>query len=180
MRGDPACVAIRLVIIVLYARAIRHVAEGRALAMLYFSFFSAAVVVWLVSLAVDAPVRWWLWALALTIELSAPLFGWRLIPARAHFRRAHPGAVRPLTIIVLGESVFAVVLGVAGAKWELDSVVAAAAGFLAAAAVWWTYFEFLDSSVVLGAAGRRRLVGGLVFTYSHFPLLVGIAALGIA
>jgi low temperature requirement protein LtrA len=174
-----AYVAVRLVIVTLYARAIRHVAEGRPLARLYFAFFCAAIVVWLASVAVPAPGRYWLWALALAIELTAPLFGWRLIP-RAPISPAHmPERFGLLTIIVLGESVFAVVVGVAGAEWEVGSVLAAAGGFLAAAALWWIYFDFLDASLVVGGAGRRRLVGGLVFTYAHFPVIVGIAALGI-
>ena len=174
-----AYVGVRLVILALYARAIRHVDEGRAIARLYFTLFSAAAVVWLASLAVDEPGRYWLWALALAIELTAPLFGWRLIP-RAPISSAHiPERFGLLTIIVLGESVFAVVLGVEGADWEVGSVLAAVGGFLTAASLWWIYFEFLDSSLVVGGAGRRRLIGGLVFTYSHFPVIAGLAAIGI-
>jgi low temperature requirement protein LtrA len=174
-----AYVGVRLVILALYARAIRHVDEGRAIATLYFRLFSAAVVVWLASLAVDEPARYWLWALALAIEITAPLFGWRLIP-HAPISSAHiPERFGLLTIIVLGESVFAVVLGVEGADWQAGSVLAAVGGFLVAASLWWIYFDFLDSSLVVGGAGRRRLVGGLVFTYSHFPVIAGLAAIGI-
>jgi low temperature requirement protein LtrA len=184
LRGGSAAfavayVGVRLVILVLYARAIRHVDEGRAIATLYFRLFAVSVLVWLASLGVDEPARYWLWALALTIEITAPLFGWRLIP-HAPISAAHiPERFGLLTIIVLGESVFAVVLGVEGAAWQLGSVLAAAGGFVAAAALWWIYFEFLDSSLVVGGAGRRRLVGGLVFTYSHFPVITGLAALGV-
>jgi low temperature requirement protein LtrA len=76
-----------------------------------------------------------------------------------------------LTIIVLGESVF---VGVVDANWGLESVPAAVGGFAAAAALWWIYFEFVDSEAVV-----RTLVGGLTYTYTHFPLIAGIAALGV-
>jgi low temperature requirement protein LtrA len=78
-----------------------------------------------------------------------------------------------LTIIVLGESVFAVVLGVRDVSWEASPALAAAGGFLAAAAIWWIYFGFLDSSVP-GGVWR-----GLTLTYAHYVVYAGIAALGV-
>jgi low temperature requirement protein LtrA len=168
-------VAVRLVLLVLYARARRHVREARALTTLFLVAFGGAVLVWLASLLVEPPARYWLWALALTIELAAPFPAWRLIP-RAPIHPAHiPERFGLLTIIVLGESVLAVVVGVSDVSWTWRSGLAAAGGFLAAAALWWIYFEFLDESVVTG----RGVLGGLVFTYAHYLVVVGLAALGI-
>jgi low temperature requirement protein LtrA len=166
-------VCIRLVLLVLYGRAIRFVEEGRALARFYFSVFGLAVVVWLVSLAVPEPARYVVWAVALTIEVSAPVAGWRLLPRAPVDPRHLPERFGLLTIIVLGESVFAVVLGVRDVSWELSPALAAGGGFLAAAAIWWIYFGFLDSSV---GEGLRR---GLTLTYAHFFVYAGIAALGV-
>ena len=166
-------VCIRLVLLVLYARVIRFVEKGRGLAVFYFSAFGLAVIVWLASLAVPEPARYVLWAVALTIEVSAPLAGWRLLPEAPVDPRHLPERFGLLTIIVLGESVFAVVLGVRDVSWELDPALAAAGGFLAAAAIWWIYFGFLDSSV---GEGLRR---GLTLTYAHFFVYTGIAALGV-
>ena len=169
-----AYVSVRLVILILYARAIRYVADARALAIWYFSAFALAVVIWLFSVAASPPARWWLWALALSLEISAPLVGWRLIP-RAPIHPTHiPERYGLLTIIVLGESVFAVVIGVVDAQWKTESVLAALGGFVVAAAPWWIYFEFVDSEAVV-----RTLVGGLTYTYVHFPLIAGVAALGV-
>ena len=173
--GFPlAYAAGRVVLLVLYARAIRYVEPARALATLYFSMFAVAVVLWLASLAVDEPWRYVVWGVALAVELAAPLFGWRLIP-RAPIDVTHiPERFGLLTIIVLGESVLGVVIGVGGVSWQLDSALAAAAGFASAAALWWIYFEFLDSSMV-----RRNIISGLTFTYAHFPVVVGIGAMGV-
>jgi low temperature requirement protein LtrA len=173
--GFPlAYVAGRLVLLVLYARAIRFVEAARPLATLYFILFAIAVCFWLVSLAFDAPTRYVLWGIALGVELVAPIFGWRLIP-RAPIDVTHlPERFGLLTIIVLGESVLAVVLGVHDVSWETETALAAGGGFVAAAALWWLYFEFLDSSMV-----RRSILSGLVFTYAHFPVVGGIAAMGV-
>ncbi|HEV8602441.1 MAG TPA: low temperature requirement protein A [Gaiellaceae bacterium] len=175
-----AYVSVRLVLLVLYARAIKHVEPARKLATLYFCAFGAAVVVWLSSLLFAEPARYWLWALALSIELTAPLFGWRLIPKTPVDPRHAPERLGLLTIIVLGESVFAVVLGVQGVSWHASSLLAALAGFLCAASLWWIYFEFDNPEFLLSSLHQgRRLLGGLVFTYGHFPIIVGLAALGI-
>jgi low temperature requirement protein LtrA len=167
-------VCVRLVLLVLYARAIRHVPKARALAVLYFTVFSIAVVVWLASLLVPPPARWWLWAVALAGELFVPFFAWSRVPGASLDPRHLPERFGLLTIIVLGESVLAVVLGVADTSWEVESGFAAAGGFLATAAVWWIYFDFLDQSVV-----SRGRISGLVFTYAHFPVIIGIATLGV-
>jgi low temperature requirement protein LtrA len=165
---------VRLVLLALYARAIRYVPSARRVASIYFAAFSLGVVIWLVSLLVPPPGRWWLWAAALVLELGVPFYAWRRVPGAPVDPRHLPERFGLLTIIVLGESVLGVVLGVANTSWELDSGLAAAGGFLAAAAVWWIYFDYLDESVV-----SRGSMAGLVFTYAHFPVIIGIGTLGV-
>jgi low temperature requirement protein LtrA len=173
-------VFVRLVLLVLYARAIRHVDEGRAIAVFYFAAFSAAVVVWLASLLFPAPERYWVWVLALAIELPAPIVGWRLIPSGPVDPRHAPERLGLLTIIVLGESVFAVVFGVTDVTWSSEALLAALGGFVCAAAFWWIYFEFVNPEYAFAALRRRgRILRGLVFVYSNFPVIAGLAALGI-
>ena len=168
-------VSVRLVLLVLYARAIRYVEAARPFAILFFAAFALAVVIWLVSLAVPEPARYWLWAVALAVEISAPLLGWRRVPTAPVDPRHLPERFGLMTIIVLGESVFAVVVGVAGVSWELSSSAAALAGFLAAVSIWWVYFGFLDVMRIFGSGLAR----GLIFTYTHFFVWAGIAALGV-
>ncbi len=173
-------VFVRVVLLALYARAIRHVEEGRRIAVFYFCAFAAAVVVWLASLLFAAPARYWLWALALVIEVAAPMVGWRLIPGAPVDPRHAPERLGLLTIIVLGESVFAVVLAVTNVNWSADAVLAALGGFLCAAAFWWIYFEFVNPEYLFAALRRRgRILRGLVFVYANFPVIAGLAALGV-
>ena len=78
------------------------------------------------------------------------------------------------TIIVLGESVLAVSIGVAEVGWSATSMLTASLVFLAAVSVWWTYFD---------RSGRDALTAGLktalVWGYAHFAIFVGIAAVGV-
>jgi low temperature requirement protein LtrA len=174
--GFPiAYVAVRVVLLALYARAARHVPEARALASSFLGAFGVAVVIWLVSLAFEAPWAYVLWGVALAIELVAPIPAWRLLRDAPVDRRHLPERFGLLTLIVLGESVLAVVLGVSKVSWDAGSAAAAAAGFLVAAAIWWIYFDFLDE----GALTSRGIVGGLTYTYMNYFVVVGLAVLGV-
>jgi low temperature requirement protein LtrA len=173
--GFPlAYVGVRIVLLVLYARASRHVPEARALARTFLSLFGFALLIWLTSLAVDPPWTYVLWGTALAIELLTPIPAWRLLRDAPVHPRHLPERFGLLTLIVLGESVFAVVVGVSEVSWDTGSAVAAAAGFLVAAALWWIYFDFLDE----GALTARGIFGGLTYTYMHYFIVVGLAALG--
>ena len=102
---------------------------------------------------------------------------------------AHGGLLRPtdlfhldhireryglFTIIVLGESVLAVSIGVAEVGWTASSMLTASLVFLAAVSIWWTYFD---------RSGRDALTSGLttsfVWGYAHFGIFAGIAAIGV-
>ncbi len=173
--GFPiAYVSVRVVLLILYARASRHVPEARALARTFLSAFGAAVVIWLVSLAVAQPWNYVLWGVALAIELGTPIPAWRLLRDAPIHPRHIPERFGLLTLIVLGESVCAVVLGASRVSWVAGSAAAAAAGFLMAASLWWIYFDFLDERTVTA----RGIFGGLTFTYMHYFVVVGLAALG--
>jgi low temperature requirement protein LtrA len=173
--GFPlAYVGIRVVLVVLYARASRHVAEARALATTFLIAFGAAVVVWLASLAFARPWNYVLWGCALAIELVTPIPSWRLLRRAPVHPRHIPERFGLLTLIVLGESVLAVVIGVSAVSWNAGSTAAATAGFLTAAALWWIYFDFVGEE----ALTARGIFGGLTYTYVHYLVVVGLAALG--
>jgi low temperature requirement protein LtrA len=173
--GFPlAYVSVRLVLLALYARAGRHVPEARALARTFFTAFGVAVLLWLFSLAFAQPWCYVLWGIALLIELLTPIRAWRLLRAAPIHPRHIPERFGLLTLIVLGESVLAVVLGVSKVSWVSGSAVAAAAGFIVAASLWWIYFDFLDEETVVA----RGILGGLIFTYMHYFVVAGLAVLG--
>jgi low temperature requirement protein LtrA len=170
-----AYVAVRIILILLYVRAYRHVEVARPLSRWFIFMFSVAVVLWLVSLAVPSPWRYVLWGLALAFEYVAPIRAWRLMIGSPVHPAHIPERFGLLVIIVLGEAVIAVVLGTATVSWTASLSAAAFGGFVAAASIWWLYFGFLDTS----AAVTRNVLAGMTFVYSHYFVAAGIAAFGV-
>jgi low temperature requirement protein LtrA len=170
-----AYVFVRGILLVLYARAYRHVEVARPLAKWFMLVFGSSVGVWLISLGLPVPWKYVLWGVALALEHAAPVRAWKMVRA-APIHPAHiPERFGLLVIIVLGEAVIAVVLGTATVSWTALSSAAAFAGFLAAASIWWLYFGFLDTS----GAVNRNVLSGITFVYAHYFVAAGIAALGI-
>jgi len=77
-----------------------------------------------------------------------------------------------LAIIILGESVIAMVASLSHEHWNLYDIVAAATGFFLIGAIWWVYF---DSFSILERA--KRLTTGNVLIYSHLLLCMGLLIL---
>src|SRR5262249_36113434 len=170
-----AYISVRIVLVALYARASRHVPEARTLTRTLLTLFSLAIFVWAVSLAFDRPWVYVVWGIALCIELVAPIRGWRSIRDAPVDQRHLPEWFGLLTLIVLGESVLAVVLGVSKVSWDSGSAAAAVGGFIIAAAIWWIYFDFLDE----GALTARGIFGGLTYVYVNYFVVTGLASLGV-
>jgi low temperature requirement protein LtrA len=168
-----AYAGVRAVVVLLNARAWWHLPAARPLLNVYIPAFSASILLFLVSAAVEPPYRYWIWAVALTIDLGTPLVSAERI-RKVPIHGSHiPERVGLFTIIVFGESVLAVVVGTTTVSWGIESGAAAALGFAIAGALWWIYFDYVDSSIV-----KRTIAAGQTYLYAHLPLLIGLAALG--
>jgi low temperature requirement protein LtrA len=166
-------VLLRSLMIALYLRAYVHVPEARPLIVRYAGGYSLGVALWIVSLAVDPPERYVLWGIALAWEYALPWLV-RSQHASVPVHGSHvPERFALFTIVVLGESVLAVALGVAGRDWAASAAAIAVLGFVAAAAIWWMYFGHgLELSV------ERTPGNVLVFAYAHIPLFAALTAVG--
>ena len=92
----------------------------------------------------DGWLQYALWGAAVVIEVVGPFLaggqsGFRIRPG--HFVERHG----LLVLIVLGESVIAVGVGVEGRDLTANLIVSALLGLAVAAALWWTYFDQEDS-----------------------------------
>jgi low temperature requirement protein LtrA len=166
-------VVMRALLVGLYARTRPRVSgAARRLTDLYIVVFSCTGVMWLASIFVPSPYRYMIWALATAIDFATPPPAWRWMGQAAIVISHLTDRFGTFFIIVLGESVVAVVAGVAGFEFSSQSWVVAAAGFVTALCLWWIYFDLADTSVL------GRGVTGLIYVYAHIPLLGGVAAFG--
>ena len=173
-RFAVAFVAVRGIVLLLNARARRHAAPARPLLNLFLAAFSTGAALWLLSVFVPEPARYVLWGVALVIELSAPWVGRRQI-VKAPVHTSHLVERFGLfTLIVLGESVVRVAQGAADVDdWTTATLAAAGGGFLLVAGLWWLYFDRLDEGAV------RSVLRGLVWNYTHLPLLAGLVSVAV-
>ncbi|NEQ47056.1 MAG: low temperature requirement protein A [Leptolyngbya sp. SIOISBB] len=181
VRFATAYSALRLVIIFLYIQAWRFVPQSRELTRRYTLSFAVAGGLWLLSIATPEPIRFWLWAIALAIEISNGPITYltiKQIPTQASHMDERFGL---LVIIVLGEAIIAVATGVAETAWQWHNILTGIGGFITAVGLWWMYFERADESTINWAlrGGRLALLRSYVYGYSHLFAFMGIVATGV-
>ncbi|MEO8084994.1 MAG: low temperature requirement protein A [Ardenticatenales bacterium] len=160
---------------ILWYRTGFHDRAHRVYSYPYAAAYVAATGLFCVSVAVRAPMMYWLWAAALTLELAAAIPSIRLWQLGGDHTIATPSLIERLglfVIIVLGEVVAGAVNGMA----HHDTVTAEVAvvgllGILVAIALWWLYFDGISHR---HPSATRQFA----WTYLHFPLVLGIAAAG--
>lgn len=182
--GEPTVVfaaayaIVRILLVGLYARVHRHVPEAKVLVAGYMRGFGAAAVLWTAAIFVPEPARFWLWGIALVIDLATP-FAVRKAQAAVPLDVSHlPERFGLFTILVLGETIVAVTVGLSHVEWELASSVAAAIGIIVAIGVWWIHFDNVDGFVVR-RRGQKTDWRPTVWIYSHLPLALGIGTIGV-
>ena len=129
------------------------------------------------------PLRSALWGASLVVDVAGVLATgreneWRVSPA--HFAERYALIV----IIALGESVVAV--GVATEALPRDAMFALSVlvAFAGVAALWWAYFGFVSGAVERAleraAPNRRAPLARDVFTFFHYPIVLGIVYFAVA
>src|SRR4051812_31468045 len=171
-----AYVALKAILAGLYERARRAASDAltREFAMWCVVAYAGSGVLWLASLAFDAPVRQLLWAAGLVLEIGMPVAGPRVF-AEMPFSPAHiPERYGLFTIIVFGESVVVTALGVADGGFHTSAALTAAACFVLACGLWWLYFDRIEDNE-LGGAIRPNLL----FIYGHPGLFAALTVVSV-
>ena len=192
--------AVRVVLLIAHAvgARLRDVARERIV-----RGYGASILLWTISLFVEAPWRYVLWAFAVVIESGALLTEDKRATRRARRERnlrslapadpaealdSHHFAERfgLFLIILLGEVVISAGdAAVQGETAPFSSWAALVAAMLLAAALWWLYF---DSAVdlnlrVLDLSGGSPAIARAIFAAGHmlpaFSLLITAAGLGL-
>lgn len=141
--------------------------------------FAIGMLLWIVSLFVPAPLRFYFWGAGLLIDFVTPI----LVSDRQREWPPHaehlPERFGLFTIIVLGEAIIGVVNGLSEMEWSLPVAITAIFGFVTAFGLWWLYFENTLSMALENAKATGRTLILQVWLYGHLPLVIGLAAAGI-
>jgi low temperature requirement protein LtrA len=172
-----AYAAVRFILVAQYIRA-RHAAHARDLTIRYVAGHGTAAALWLSSALVPAPERYWIWTAAFAIDLGTP---WLALP---HAVKIPPDASHlperfgVFTLILLGESVVAVMQGMESQEnWPPSAAVAAILGMGIPFLICWWYFHVAAREQPLRT--RRDAIRFHLWTFSHLPLYLGIVVLGV-
>jgi len=158
----------------------RRVRKARPLTIRYALGCLAAAALWLASAFLDAPLRFGVWALALTIDVVTPLVVTRHLVDVPHDAAHLPERYGLFSIILIGESMAAVMAGMGHQEyWSPRAASAAILGMSGVFALWWIYFDGVDATahrMVRSLADAKRFQ---LWSYVHLPLYLGIAVMGV-
>lgn len=174
-----AYAGIRVVLVLQYLRA-RRLPETRELTTRYAIGFGVAAILWIISALVEVPLRYWVWALALSVDFVTPWLvvkhSVRFPPDANHF----PERLGLFTIILLGEFVAAVMRGIESQEYWSFSAAATAFSSMAFAFVlrWW-YFDVGQSASERHIHNKRQARLFHIWHFAHLPLFLGIGVAGV-
>ena len=173
---------VRILNSALYAWGVRDdPAVLRAVARLSPWFLVAAVVA-LAGGFVDPDYRSWVWLASLVIDVVGTLtvanLEWHVSPS--HFAERFALIV----IIALGESIVAIGIGTSELTRDTTYAVSVIVAFAGVAALWWAYFDFTaiaaERSLRRASEVARGPLARDVFTYFHYPVVLGIILYAVA
>jgi low temperature requirement protein LtrA len=174
-----AYAVLRAVLVVQYLRA-RQVKETRQLTTLYAVGFGLAAFLWGVAALIPAPIRFWLWIAALLIDLGTPGLAVRYTHKYPPDAEHVPERFGLFTIILLGESVAAVMHGMESQDmWTPSAAISAFTGLGLAFGYWWWYFDVARGAAKRDVTTNRKTLLFQVWSYAHLPLYLCVAVVGV-
>jgi low temperature requirement protein LtrA len=168
------------VLVVIWFRTGLHDPTHRPASIPYSSAYLISALVFVASVFVDTPGRYWMWGAGLLLEVLGQLIAFRRWSPPGH----QPGdpviGVTPslverhglLMIIVLGEVIVGAVNGMADIEvLGGDGIVIGLLGVLVAIGLWWIYFDLVSHRAPISSRSQ-------LWAYFHLPLAMAIAAGG--
>jgi low temperature requirement protein LtrA len=178
--GFAAAYAImRLILVAEYVRA-SSLAPARRLACEYAAGYGLAAAIWLASALVPPPARFALWGLALAVDVGTAVLTSRHATTLPPHAEHLPERFGLFTLILIGESLVAIVKGIQSqADWTPAAATPALGGIALVFAMWWGYFEGAAGPADRHVRSRRDARWLEVWSYAHVPLYVGVAVTGV-
>ena len=178
--GFAAAYAVmRIVLVLQYLRA-RAVTEARRLVSTQALGLGVAAAFWLSAAFLDAPMRFWVWGCALSIEFITPTIAYRITHAVPPDPSHLPERFGLFTIILIGESVMATMRGIESQEgWSVQAASSAFFGLCLTFAFWCWYFDHSGATEDRHVRSRKDESRFQVWCYSHFALYLSIVVAGI-
>jgi low temperature requirement protein LtrA len=123
--------------------------------------------------------RFVLWGIGLVIDFATPISVGRLHSQFASHISHLPERMGLFTIIVLGESVLEVVVGVSAIEFDIYSMSTLALGLSIPFSLWWLYFDSVAGAPIRAIREKGRIGVYSLWLYGHFPLVVAITSVGV-
>jgi low temperature requirement protein LtrA len=166
----------------LYAWGVRQDPGYLAAVIRLAPWFLVAALVALIGGFVDPDYRAWIWLASLAIDAVGTLTvgrrEWRISPS--HFAERFALIV----IIALGESIVAIGIGTSDLERDTTYALSVVVAFAGVAALWWAYFDFTaiaaERSLRRASAAARVPLARDVFTFFHYPIVLGIILYAVA
>ncbi len=175
---------VRVLNVVLYGSGLKaRPAERSAFLRLAPFFLVAPALVLAGGLVESLPLRSALWVMSLAVDVVGVLAtgrenDWRVSPA--HFAERYALIV----IIALGESIVAIGTSVEDLPRDATFALSVIIAFAGVAALWFAYFGFVSGAVERAlhraAPSRRGPLARDVFTFFHYPIVLGIVLFAVA
>ncbi|HJT84691.1 MAG TPA: low temperature requirement protein A [Nitrososphaeraceae archaeon] len=176
---------LRFILIVEYIRVYKGITtkislSPKPLLKRYIIGFSIAAVIWFISAFVTIPEsRISLWIIGLIIDIATPITAGKLQPQYAPNISHLPERMGLFTLIVLGESIVSIVVGMTDQQWNLYSVIVSSLGLCISFSLWWLYFDSSGRLPIQILIEKSNVTIYFIWLFMHFPLVVAITAVGV-
>jgi low temperature requirement protein LtrA len=171
--------ALRSILVLEYWRAGKHNQHVRPLVSRYMIGFGSAAALWIVSTFIPMPHRFIVWYLAISVDFFAPLTAgdlhFKFPPHLAHL----PERFGLFTIIVIGEAVVRIVMGIDTKHLNSMSAVAAIMGLIIVFTLWWGYFDGVKGAETRHLTSKDHVRAYQQWLYAHLPLTMAIASVAV-
>ncbi len=171
--------AVRYMLVAEYFRAARHIPHVRPLINRYMLGFGIAATLWVVSALIAIPHRFIFWCVAIVVDFIAPLTAGQLHSKFPPHLMHLPERFGLFTIIVIGEAVVSVVMGIRVDRLTFAVGVDGVMGLVIAFTLWWGYFEGVKGAGTRQLTTRNHVRAYQQWLYSHLPLTMGIASIAV-
>ena len=170
----------RLVLAVRYAMAAHYVREARRECTRESIGFAIAALIWLASVAVPAPWRFWMWGAGFAVDVLTPFASARMhdiVPPDPHHVEERFGT---FINISLGVGFVKLVEGLRDQPLSSAVLATAALSLLVGFSIWWGFFDTLDQAPIKQVRTRHRTGPYKIWLFAQLPLAAGVAAAGLA